>query len=224
MINKLIKNCFLCIALPVLLLFQPGAANSQSDSKSASKALLYSLLVPGLGQHYVDGSKSVKFFAAAEIILTGIAIGHDRYGTWLEQDYRAFAGDHANVDPTGKQKSYFVEISKYNTIYIYNEKMRITRSYDMIIPETPENFWSWDSDENRLKYYYRRIDADVIKNRTVHYITGIFINHMVSGIHAAIMAKRYNGRKPGENSLSLKAVPVNNPLNPGFKLKLSYSF
>jgi len=210
-----------CLAVAVL----SAAAGAQSGKKSPGRAFLSSLLVPGLGQHYVESHGSIKYFAAAEVVMFGAAFGLEQYSDWLEEDYRAYAAEHAGVNPEGKDKDYYVEISKYNSIFIYNEKARIDRDPDSVIPETPGNIWVWDSAENRINFHYKRVDADNTSNRAIYFWTGIFVNHLVSGIHAAILAKRHNDRlDAGLSNWSAKVVPKVSASNPGVRFKLSYSF
>ncbi len=219
------KNIILSLLSVILACSIVPSLNAQDEYKSPAKAFFSSFLVPGLGQHYVNSAGSIKYFAGAELLMLGLGIGHEKYSDWLEEDYRAFASEHASVDIEGKNKEYFVEISKYNSIYIYNEKMMINRDFDMVIPVTPENIWVWESTEDRLTFHYKRVDADRIGNRAIYFWTGIFLNHMVSGIHAAILAKWHNDRISGiAEKLSFKITPRLSPDNGGLRMKMQYRF
>ncbi len=188
-------------------------AHSQDDHRSPAKAFFYSLLLPGLGQKYVDGELGfAKYFIVTEAIMIGFALGNELYSDWLEEDYRAFAANHAGVDISGKSKDYFVTISRYNSIYIYNEFMRQDRYFNKVLNETPENIWIWDTVENRTKFYDLRVDADNVQNRTTYFYSGVFLNHVVSSIHAAIKAKRHNSRvkrdEPGKIGFNMGFNPL----------------
>ena len=199
-----------------------GPQKKGAGDKSVVRAFFYSFLVPGLGQKYVNNIGSARYFIATEAVMFGLAAGHELYSDWLEEDYQAFAAVHAGIDPAGKSKNYFIEISRFNSIYIFNKNMRLNRDFQSVIPETPENIWVWDSKENRLKFHDKRVDADRMQNRTIYFYTGIFLNHVVSGIHAAIKAKRYNGQS-GESNFNVKFLTTN-PVNPTHKLVLSFRF
>jgi len=216
------RNFWLPALLAVVLAYTHGSS-AQEAPKSGKRAFFYSLLVPGLGQRYAGSPGSARYFVAAEALLFGCAAGHEVYSNWLEEDYRTFAAVHAGLNPEGKDKRYYVEIARYNSIYIYNEKMRVSREFAMVIPETPGNIWVWDSDENRLKYHFRRMDADRIHNRTIYFYTGIVLNHIISGIHAAILVRRHNEHTAPGN-WNMRYVSAADPSNPGFAVRLTYSF
>lgn len=201
---------------------QSDPENTGARNKSVVRAFFYSFLLPGMGQKYVNNIGNARYFIASEAVMFGLAAGHELYSDWLEEDYKAFAAVHAGIDPAGKRKNYFIDISRFNSIFIFNENMRLNRDFESVIPETPENIWVWDSKESRLKFHGRRVDADRIQNRTIYFYTGIFLNHVVSGIHAAIKAKRFNGQTR-ESSFNVKFLTTN-PVNPTHKLVLSFRF
>lgn len=205
--------------------------SAQQNQKSPAKAFFYSLVIPGLGQRYVENVGNARYMIGAEALLLGLVIGHEKYSDWLEEDYRAFAVSHAGINPAGKDKNFYVTISGYNSIYLYNERMRINRNFDKVIPETPENIWVWESPEHRRTFHLRRVDADKIQNRTLYFYAGIFLNHMVSGIHAAIKAQRHNQKSdslyPTRNrnkNWSLRFITSPYPENPAHFLKLTFRF
>ncbi|MCP4725536.1 MAG: hypothetical protein GY863_10890 [bacterium] len=202
------------IIVTVLLLLTNTQVFSQDEYKSPSKAFFYSILFPGVGEKYVDGKLGfAKYFLVNEAVMLGFAVGYEVYSDWLEEDYRAFAANHAGTDISGKSKDYFVTISRYTSIFIYNEFMRQDRSFNKVINETPENIWIWDTVENRRKFYNMRVDADNVQNRTTYFYSGLFLNHVISGIHAAIKAKRHN-RGIDNNGGGLDFKMGFNPFNP----------
>ncbi len=159
---------------------------------SPKKALLLSLLIPGLGQHYVKARKSTWFFGVMEAGLWATMIGHRLSARWAEDNYKGFAADHANVDYRGKELQYFVDVGNFMNIYDYNHKKRIDRREELIYEVTPEYFWEWDSDDNRARFRKMRVDADATRNRATYFGAGIMINHLISAIHAALVAQQGN--------------------------------
>jgi len=230
--KKYILKCgifALTFALGIISISQ--LAGAQENQRSPAKAFFYSLLVPGLGQRYVENVGNARYMIGAEAVLFGLAVGHEKYSGWLEEDYRTFAVTHAGINPAGKDKDFYVTISGYNSIYIYNERMRINRNFDNVIPETPENVWVWESPSYRHKFHQRRVDADKIRNRTLYFYAGIFLNHVISGIHAAIKAQRYNqkidgltGTRKQDHSWNLRFITCPDPENPSHFLKLTFRF
>lgn len=225
--TKFIEQSFNVLLYSLLFLCFASKGTAQQrphpEQKSAAKAFFYSFLVPGLGQRYVDEVGNARYFIAAEGLLLGFAVGHELYSNWLEEDYRAFAALHAGIDQEGKSKFYYIEISRYNSIYIYNEKMRLNRDFNKVIPEISSNLWVWDSKENRLNYHDRRVKADKIQNRTIYFYTGIFMNHVISGIHASIKARRSPDQTMENSSWHLR-FKTSNPYNPTHSLSLTFRF
>lgn len=161
------------------------------------KAFLLSLMIPGLGQKYVKSRKGTRFFAGAEAILWITMIGHRLSARWAIKNYQAFAADHALAVIEGKNSKYFVDIGNFLDIYRYNNKKQVERNTELLYPETHAYFWQWDNNDNRKRFRKMRIDADATKNRAIYFGAGIFINHMISAIHATLVAKQ---GKPIEHS------------------------
>ena len=217
--NKII-NFIITVVIIILLTFP---VLGQNTYKSPAKAFFYSLLVPGLGQKYVDSNSKMWYALTVESVLIGLAVGHESYSNWLEEDYSAFAAAHAGITPAGKNKSYFVAISRYSSLYRYNDQMRIDREFNRIIPETPENIWVWDSDANRYYFYDRRLKAELVHNRTKYFYSCIVLNHLINSIYAAIKANRYNARIKAPQ-WNLSVISPLDPAIPPVMVKITYYF
>jgi len=175
------------------------------------KAFLISLFIPGLGQRYVKSRKAVRFFAAVEIALWGTMIGHNLSAKWAKKNYKAFAINHALADIKGKDSQFFVDIGNFPDIYQYNHKKRVDRKDDAVYEETSENFWEWDSEENRKYFKKMRIDADATKNRATYFGVGIMINHLISAIHAALVARQGKPIDEAHSNPPLHVTIIDNP-------------
>jgi hypothetical protein len=196
---------------------------AQNAQKSAAKAFFYSLLIPGLGHKYVDNIGNARYFIAADIVLFGFGIGHDIYSNVLEDDYRAFGASHAGFVQEGKNKEYIIAVSRYNSIFDYNKAMRLNRDFDLVFPETTGTAWIWDSSANREQFLDRRIDSDDIRNRRTFFYSGMFLNHILSGLHAAFKAKRYNDNAQKTN-WNLQFRSMAHPINPSHFIDITYKF
>ncbi len=196
---------------------------AQNAQKSAVKAFFYSLLIPGLGHKYVDNIGNARIFIAADVVLFGFGIGHDIYSNVLEDDYRAFGASHAGFDQNDKSKEFFIAVSRYNSIIDYNKAMRLNRDFDLVFPETSGTAWIWDLPVNREQFLKRRIDSDDIRNRRTFFYSGMFLNHIISGIHAAFKAKRYNVNAQ-ETNWDLQFRSTAHPINPSHFIGFAYKF
>jgi hypothetical protein len=169
------------------------------DKKSPSKAFFMSLLAPGLGQKYVGYNKSAIAFITVESALWLTYLGFWGYGTWIESDYKSFSAEHAGViKPDDKPKKYFIDISNYSNILEYNERKRFEGNYTEVYPETKNYYWQWDSEDSRKKFSDMRVKSDTALNNSLFVIAGVIINHIVSGIHSARIAKKYNEQQESE--------------------------
>ena len=161
-------------------------------TKSVSKALFLSLFLPGLGERYVGKNKLSKYLIISEITLWSMYIYQRIYGGWIEEDYKLFSTAHAGVNIAGKDKKYFVNIGNFSDIFKYNNKKRLDRDEEFIYDNISDYYWRWDADENRQKFEDMRIESDKYINRLNYFIAGLFLNHIVSGINAAVSAKNLN--------------------------------
>jgi hypothetical protein len=169
--------------------------------KSAGRAFLLSLAVPGLGEWYAGGSKLMPWFIGAEAGLWGGFIGHRIYRGWLNDDLRTYAAQHAGADMSGKNSKYLVDIGNFDTIYEYNEVRGVERFFEDQYPEADEYTWNWDSTEHRAKFKSMRVESGRVNNRSTLIATCIFINHLCSAINSAIIARRWNDQLPASATI-----------------------
>lgn len=172
---------------------------TKREKKSVTMAFFYSLLIPGLGEAYIGRPVYTKIFLSLEVLGWGLLIGNYEHVSWLQNDYKNFARQHAGVGQDSKDDGYWIDIGKYDTIYEYNEQRRRDRDVDAIYEENAINYWRWDSHKNRLDYDGRRIHSRELEQDEVYYIGGIVLNHLVSAINALRLAKAYN-RNLNQNS------------------------
>ena len=191
-----------------------------SEIKSPAKAFFFSLLVPGLGEYYVGNHSPIKYFMGVETILWFLHTGVDRYSDILQDDYRNFASVYAGAPVAGKQKQYFINIGNFNDIYSYNNKKQVDRSPNRVYPVNEEYFWSWDTDGDRERFKKIRIQSDYLKSQLRYISAGIFVNHLVSAMNAAFMARRWNEKI--ELSYSYKPHAFSDSYNPQLSVTLTY--
>lgn len=168
--------------------FSPPAAE-----KSKGKAFLLSLLIPGLGQHYINGPTfTSRFFIGTEAALLTAIIGFHTYGNWRREDYQTFAATHAQADIHGKDHTYFVNLGNFISLAEYNATKLRDRNLPQYYADIEKYYWAWDSDENRSRFYDMRIASDRAFDRVKFAVAGVFVNHVVSAITAMWSAHKYN--------------------------------
>ncbi len=173
--------------------FEPGASPEHGNGLRPvppGRALLFSFLVPGLGQ-YVQGSrKSAAAFFAAEVAFWVAAGSFHAAGQWKEDDYRLYARVHAGIDPAGKDKDFYVNIGNYNSLNDYNQAKLRARNLRDYYRDKQAYAWQWDSPENRQFYEQLRVTSDRYYNRAELMLGGVLANHLISGLHALWVSRR----------------------------------
>jgi len=170
----------------------PFSFDVAAEKKSVGRALLFSLLLPGAGEYYVGEKGHAGFFLGMEVLAWSALLLNDYHFNNLRDNYRTFAAQHADVSRAGKDKQYWINIGKFDDIYAYNEQRLRDRNVDALYTNTEAFYWEWDSRQNRLKYDAKRLDAVNVESREVYIITGILVNHLVSGINAMRLARKHN--------------------------------
>lgn len=164
--------------------------------KSGWKALGLSILLPGAGQYYTESKGRMRFFGGIEAIIWSNFIGFRAYGKWKKEDYISWAATHAGADVNGKPDSYFETLTYYDNIDIYNQlELLYERSEAELYPDTPEYYWNWDSDLNRVLYRKLRNDSKTAYRRSLLFLGAALVNRVLAGIDAFRSAGSYNRRK-----------------------------
>ena len=187
------------------------------QKKKVGLAVLYSLLLPGLGEAYVGETGYTKFFLASEALGWGLLIANRLNFEWRTKDYKTYAVQHAGVNAAGKDEQYWINIGKHDSIYEYNEQRRRDRNVNAIYNEDAANFWRWDSRSSRLGYDWRRIRAREIEQQEIYFVGGIVLNHIVSAINALRLARAYNKRQELSWNLNMNVDAQRNTLTLGLQ-------
>jgi len=190
--------------------------HQQNDSpemvgqKSTGLAFFMSLALPGSGEYYLGRRTQTVVFLTSEILLwTGLA-ANSWYTDHLIDETYTYAVQHASVNKNGKDKQYWIDIGKYNSIYDFNEQRRRDRYFDAVYLDEEDAFWLWDSKKNRLHYDKNRLDANEIASQDVYFFASIVLNHIVSAVNSLRIARKHN-RELAEKanwSLGIKSYKI----------------
>ncbi len=162
------------------------------EKKSPATAVLYSLLLPGLGEWYVDRFDLGKFSLISEAGLWLSYYSLQRYGSWIRDDARQYAVVHASAQVAGKNDQYFVDLGNFNDTYEYNDKKLIDRTPDRLYDVDNGFYWQWDTDDNRKAYRALRVSSEKVFNNSKFIIGAVIVNHIISAVNAARLARNYN--------------------------------
>lgn len=186
------------------------AVNTTAGNKSLLRAVLYSSLIPGLGEYYVGNRKKARIFFATDAA-TWIGYASYRiYGHAKESDYIRFAQTNANAQLENKSDDFRDLVGFYTNTDEYNSLGRVFDQERPYLPDTPENHWQWSSPEDQATYRHLK-NRSREAFRTADFFIGIaIVTRVVSVIDAVRDVKRYNSRLDREFS----EAPVRLDLNP----------
>ncbi|MFZ4619212.1 MAG: hypothetical protein ACOYNS_01525 [Bacteroidota bacterium] len=165
-----------------------------TEKKSGTTAVLYSLLLPGMGELYADGFDNGRYSLIAEGGLWLSYFAFQQYGSWIQTDARNFASAHAGAQISGKDDQYFVNLGNFINAYEYNDKKLRDRDIDRVYNVDAGFNWQWDSDANRKEFRAMRVSSERVLNNSQFIIAGVIVNRIVSAINAARLTRIYNQR------------------------------
>ena len=110
--------------------------------KKLGLAIMYSLLLPGMGEFYAGNYSSGKYFTIADALLWGSYIGFHTYGNMRKSDYKSFAASYGGVNNSGKNDTYYSTIGNYINIQEYNDRQALERNFDKIY-DVNQYYWDW---------------------------------------------------------------------------------
>ena len=195
------------------------------ETKSTGLAVVYSLLLPGMGELYAGEYGSGKYFTIIEGALVVGLVSFDRYANWLKDDSRQFAAAHAHTSVEGKDDQFFSDIGDYQTVYDFNEAALRDRQPQKVYDARSGFYWSWDSPVIREQYRAIRVNSDDRFNDTRFIVAAMAVNHLVSAINAARLAIRHNRSLEEGQLIDIHADVIGGLAHPGgIRITLSRSF
>jgi hypothetical protein len=177
--------------------------NPARSKKSVGKAFLYSLVLPGAGQYYLEKNNSALLFVGLELLIIGGLLGNQFYTEHLIDEYQAYSVAHAGVHSSNKNKEYWTNIGKYDDIYSFNDKRERERRFSETYVVNSKNFWQWDSRGNRYTYDAMRINANEVASQDIYFWGALLLNHLGSAIHAMAKARQYNKSIDSAKSINI---------------------
>ena len=180
----------------------------ESEKKSVGLGIVYSLLLPGMGELYAGAYDVGKYFTIADGLLWGTFIGMEVYSNWQENNYQTYAAANADVDNSNKDADYYSTIGNYTSIFSYNEEKALERNYDeMLNPET--DFWKWSTTAERQTYRDMWTSSEQTSNDIRFVIGGLILNRIASAVNAARLVTSYNNKLKEEVSWNFSVGFVN---------------
>ena len=207
----------------------PAASRQEGDisgegKKSVGLAVIYSLLLPGMGELYAGNYGSGKYFTGADGVLWLTLGAVDLHARSLRDDARTYAALHGGFDPSGKDDTYYINVGNFNDVYAYNEQVLRDRDAYKLYDPTSSAYWKWDSDGNRALYRDQRVASDGMFNNTRVVVAALAVNRVLSAINAARLVISGNREGSGD-AIDIGARVLGSPVHPhGIAISITRQF
>jgi hypothetical protein len=184
---------------------------------SPTKAVLYSLLLPGLGDYKLGNKgRATAFFAAEGLIWISYAV-FEVQGGQREDEYHDLAARFAGVSGTGHSDDFYARLREYENSDGYEADVKLDGRNELAAPDCdtcPLNLdrigaealdryfvehrvedyepWQWSSHERRLQYSEVRSSSKTSYRRADYMFAAAAANRVVSAIVAYSAARHAN--------------------------------
>jgi len=195
------------------------------QKKSPALAILYSILLPGMGELYAGRYDSGKYFTIAEGVLWGSFTGFELYAKWQQNNYKSYAQSNGGVNLSGKNSDYFANIANYKNVADYNKAMDLQGSYNLVY-NTSTNYWNWENDTQRKEYKSKWSSSEQAYNNVRFVVGAMILNRLISAINAVRFVSAFNkglSQQVGVQQMDWNiSVGVDN--NPTLPTTLTFNF
>ncbi len=164
---------------------------AERTKKNPGLAIIYSLLLPGMGELYADGYSSGKYFTIAEGALWGMFIGMNTYANWQKDRYEAYAAANGGVNTSGKNSDFYATIGDYSNIDQYNDEKALNRDFSAMY-NVETQYWSWPTTEQRKTYRGMWTSSEQTFNDIRFVVGAMIVNRIASAINAVRLVSAYN--------------------------------
>jgi len=167
------------------------ADNFSRNKKSTGLAMLYSFILPGMGELYGGNYSSGKYFTIADGALWITLSGMSVYGSNQRNNYIAFAKSFAGISTEGKTDKFYADIGGYNSVDDFNNQQLLDRNFEGTY-NTETYYWKWQSTEKRKEYKNTWTSSESAFN-SIKFVAGaLILNRVISVINAIRIVHAYN--------------------------------
>ncbi|TET17449.1 MAG: hypothetical protein E3J78_07540 [Candidatus Cloacimonadota bacterium] len=183
-----------------------GSTFTKPPPKSMPKAMMFSLIVPGLGDFYAGNKGTGKVLMGTEIAIWLGYYGFQYYGNIQKDNYMLFAFESAGANHSRKDEEYYDAVEVYQSSEEYNTY--IWEDARMLFPSDTDrqqqyvqehgyfdsDTWHWTQDNKFRTYRKMRIATRETYQRAI-FMTGFAIlNRLAGAVTSSRNVRRYNKR------------------------------
>lgn len=199
----------------------PSAAG---ERKSPALAILYSALLPGMGELYAGDYSTGKYLTATEAGLWLTYFSINLYGEWQVDNYKAYAKSNGGISEDGKDDDFYANIGNYLSVEQYNDEQAFYRRFDEMYNTGTHN-WNWAGTTERRTYRSMWVSSRQAFNNLRFVVAGMLLNRLGSIINAVRLVAAHNRGLDTENKVE---VNFNSDISPDgsdmYRLQLRLTF
>jgi hypothetical protein len=186
---------------------------TSEEPLSPTKAVLYSLLLPGLGDWKLGHrDRATAFFAVEGVIWASFAWFQVQGGD-LEDEYQSLAVQFGGVSRTGHSDEFYATLRDYDNSDDYESVIKTDGRFEYLRALSSEELeqyfidhrvddyepWLWESTERRLQYSEQRSASKTAYRRADYMIAAAAANRVVSAVFAYAAARSAAQHEVGLN-------------------------
>ncbi len=191
---------------------------SSEPEKSGLLAMVGSIVLPGLGQQYLEQNNRALAYYSVEALFIFGAFFCNHYSNQILNDAKVFAWDHANViGGAGANNQFWADVGIYDESDGLNQS--ISRGHNKYMELAYRNQdkdyltenlqWRWDDTENRKKY-----SALLDKSKAYNVASSFFLGAMVLDRLVSFIDARVSAQKAATSVVSsVHIVPQYDPFH-----------
>jgi hypothetical protein len=182
---------------------------SSDGPPSRRRAVLYSLILPGLGDYYAGRKDRARYFFISEAAIWVSFAVFRIQGFQDERAYQNFAVEFAGVSRTDHSDDFYAEIRDWDSSAEYESAVKAGGRLDLFPDVSNEALdayfvdmrlsdfepWEWESVERRLQYAELRSASKRSYRRATYSVAAAGVNRVVSAIFAYHAAKTAGGNQ-----------------------------
>lgn len=181
--------------------------------KNVGLAIIYSLLLPGMGELYSGNYESGKYFTIADGVLWGTYAGFNIYGNNKKENYIAYAKANAGINLEGKESDFIANVGIYISSSEYNRIQELNRNFDKTYNQ-PNQQWNWQSNDFRKEFRDLWSSSESAFNNLRFIAGALVLNRIISAINAVRLVSAYNKNLSKDLSWNIYFKVENQPILP----------
>ena len=162
------------------------------EKKKAGLAIIYSTLLPGMGELYAGDYSLGQYLTIADGVFWSALFGFNIYGNRMEDNYKSFAASVGSANVGGKDEKYFADLGNYLDIDQYNRRQKLDRNFPELYDDEAKFYWKWDSQSERKEYRRMWKSSENAYNNIRFAAGALILNRIASIINAVRLVSKHN--------------------------------